>query len=352
MPNFFARDLPPFPTNIPSVQLETFTLADLDDPKEQDRLFETCRTRGFFYLEMDGLTEDAEAIARLAAEEAFQLPVDEKLRYPMRDSIFGYKRVGATRTDAVGTPDTAEFFNVAKDAMLQNDTKNALTPYPKLILDAKPLFARYMNTAHSAGVRILSILAAKLGLPPGTMEGYHRITQGSGDHVRLTHGPPRRTEDLPEIQTPGHTDFGTITILMNWLGGLQVWSDPSRGETGFENIVDPDARIKNGESNTGRWLWVVPPGPGKAIVNLGDAAVKFSGGVLCSGRHRVVPAPGEQGKLNRYSIVYFVRPEDDLVLKRLEAPGIPKGEDDGEQITAKEWIIRQSSALGNKIQRS
>ncbi len=205
-----------------------------------------------------------------------------------------------------------------------------------------------MTTAHQTGLKILSILSTNLGLAPDALVSYHRISEESGDQVRLTRGPPRVSAELPEIQTPGHTDFGTITILFNWLGGLQIWSDPSRGETGFANIVDPTT-----ESDGSGWRWVVPPPAGTAIVNLGDAAVKFTGGVLCSGRHRVVPAPGEQGKLPRYSVVYFVRPEDKAVLRRLKAPGIPDGADeDGEGINAKEWIIRQALLLGNKIERS
>jgi isopenicillin N synthase-like dioxygenase len=228
--------------------------------------------------------------------------------------------------------------------MVDNVTHHALPP---LILDHKPLVSRYMRAAHTAGVRILEVLGARLGLPAGEMARHHRIGRESGDHVRLTRGPPRRSADLPEIQTPGHTDFGTITVLWNWLGGLQVWSDSSRGETGFTNILDPAT------GGSAEWLWVVPPGPGRAIVNLGDAAVKFTGGMFCSGRHRVVPAPGVQGQFPRYSIVYFVRPEDDIVLKKLKASGIPDGGDDeGDGITAKEWIIQQSAALGNSIKRS
>lgn len=156
---------------------------------------------------------------------------------------------------------------------------------------------------------------------------------------------------MSEIQTPGHCDFGTITILFNWLGGLQVWSDPSRGN--FENIVDPESNAgSNGESEKPRWLWVQPPPANHAIVNLGDASVKWTHGVLCSGRHRVVPAPGAQGTFDRYSVVYFVRPEDDVVLKRLEAPGIPKLEAGvkEEDITAKEWIIKQALGLGQPIE--
>lgn len=94
-----------------------------------------------------------------------------------------------------------------------------------------------------------------------------------------------------------------------------------------------------------------PPPPNHAIVNLGDAMVKWTGGALCSGRHRVVPAPGDQGRFDRYSVVYFVRPEDKAVLRRLEAPGIPRlgaGERE-EEVTGKEWILKQAKALRQSV---
>lgn len=71
--------------------------------------------------------------------------------------------------------------------------------------------------------------------------------------------------------------------------------------------------------------------------------------MLCSGRHRVSPAPGEQGKWPRYSIVYFVRPNDDCRLKTLKGKGIPMaGDEDDEGINAKEWIAQQSGKLNMK----
>lgn len=123
---------------------------------------------------------------------------------------------------------------------------------------------------------------------------------------------------------------------MNWLGGLQVWSESSRSA----GPLEPDT--------PGHWLWVAPK-PGCAIVNLGDAAVKFTNGVLCSGRHRVVPAPGEQGMLPRYSVVYFVRPVDKCRLKTLKGSGVPEaGDEEEEGIEAKEWIAQQALGLGTK----
>jgi len=115
---------------------------------------------------------------------------------------------------------------------------------------------------------------------------------------------------------------------MNWLGGLQMES-PSTAS-----------------SATPTWLWV-PPKPGHAVINLGDASVKFTNSVLKSGRHRVVPPPREQAGFARYSVVYFVRPEDDSRLRVLEGKGVPKEEDgEGEGVLAKEWIYQQTLKLG------
>lgn len=49
---------------------------------------------------------------------------------------------------------------------------------------------------------------------------------------------------------------------------------------------------------------VCEPLPGHAIINLGDAMVMFSNGLLKSGKHRVVPAPGEQVHVDRCRVVY------------------------------------------------
>lgn len=82
-------------------------------------------------------------------------------------------------------------------------------PWPSAILDAKPLFDAYMKSAHSVGMTVLAIIADKLGIDFSEFANRHRIEEPSGDHVRITRGPPRATEEMPEIQTPSHTDFGT-----------------------------------------------------------------------------------------------------------------------------------------------
>lgn len=94
------------------------------------------------------------------------------------------------------------------------------------------------------------------------------------------------------------------------------------------------------------WCYVRPL-PGHCIVSLGDALVKFSSNKLRSNIHRVVAPPGRQGEVTRYSLVYFCRPEDDVLLRSLMEGGKEKGEKREEEgVTAKEWILRR--ALGRR----
>jgi isopenicillin N synthase-like dioxygenase len=124
-----------------------------------------------------------------------------------------------------------------------------------------------------------------------------------------------------------HTDFGSVTVLFNRLGGLQVLPPGRNAE----------------------WCYVRPL-PNHAIINLGDAMVKFTNGLLRSNIHRVVSPPGEQANHTRYSLVYFNRPENDVMLKRLDGsemiPPLEKDEVE-EEVNSKDWIIRR--ALGHRI---
>jgi isopenicillin N synthase-like dioxygenase len=116
-----------------------------------------------------------------------------------------------------------------------------------------------------------------------------------------------------------HTDFGSITILFNRLWGLQVLAP-------------------NGE-----WLYVRPL-PGHAIVNLGDSMVKLSNGLLKSNIHRVVTTPGLSDMVDRYSVVYFSRPENDVQMKSLVNDGKEQQYED-HVFTAQEWIARRVKNL-------
>lgn len=70
--------------------------------------------------------------------------------------------------------------------------------------------------------------------------------------------------------------------------------------------------------------------------------MKFTNGLLRSGLHRVTYAPGDQGNLVRNALGYFVRPENNVVLKRLDVGSdVISPLDDGvfeEDVTTSAWV--------------
>lgn len=166
----------------------------------------------------------------------------------------------------------------------------------------------------------------------------HKLNAISGDQIRFVKAPPQE-QSLKGVALGEHTDFGSVTVLFNRLGGLQVRLPdyisaipPSSNET---------ASATESKLCENSWAYVRPL-PGHCIVNLGDALVKFSDGKLRSNIHRVVAPPGDQGSVIRYSLVYFCRPEDDVKLRAL----VEGGEAEDEGVSAKEWILRR--ALGRR----
>lgn len=116
-----------------------------------------------------------------------------------------------------------------------------------------------------------------------------------------------------------------------------------RGVRAVAPASSSSASLSPVESELCRDGWTyVQPLPSHAIINLGDALVKFSNGLLRSNVHRVVAPPGRQGAETRWSLVYFCRPGDGVVLKSLVGG---EGEDE-EEVTAKEWVLRR--ALGRR----
>ncbi|GAB7351605.1 hypothetical protein MBLNU459_g2224t1 [Dothideomycetes sp. NU459] len=379
------HDLPPFPNDVSAAPLLRISLSKLlsGAQDEVDRLWKASCELGFFYLDLrDGeqrsglkspeqeelwsnvweenagteapteqngseikpttgtgtlkgdikvsgeqLLRDAEALFRVG-EELFELPAEEKVKYDLssRGSYFGYKGYGGAVIDAQGTRDRNEFYNVSKDDILEISEP---LPAPEFLDIHRGLLKSYIKHSHAIVSLLLRLLNARLDLPPDRLSSMHRLHAVSGDQVRWVHAPPQPFDDR-RTALGEHTDFGSITILFNRLGGLQVL--PPQGD----------------------WCYVKPL-KGHAVVNLGDAMVKFTGGILRSNIHRVVNPPGEQADSTRMSLVYFARPEDDVLLKVLDDSALIrdkrketvewKGEED---VTAKEWILRR--ALGARGQ--
>lgn len=330
-------DIPPFPNDVPTAPLLRLSYARLQssDPEiakaELDAFFSASKDLGFFYLDMRGHRLGEELLAESeklfgVGKQLFKEGAEElnKYDYSSQMSYMGYKSVGKGVVDAAGNRDRNEFYNAGKDDFL----KQAEKPFahPKTLNNNAELIASYTLHSHALLTTLLTHLNTKLELPPGTLENLHKLSDVSGDHVRWVHSPVQPPSDL-RTALGAHTDFGTLTLLFNRLGGLQVLL-PKINE----------------------WAYVRPL-PGHAVINLADALVKFSGGILRSNIHRVASPPGAQSGEERYSLVYFMRPGDNVNLKRLQGGIIPPLKEGvvEEDVSAKQWIIDKAVA-GTKKQ--
>ncbi|KAL9622567.1 MAG: hypothetical protein Q9160_003064 [Pyrenula sp. 1 TL-2023] len=331
MPSRILTEPPPFPDSVRTAPLLRLSLSKLQsrDRDETDRFLGACKELGFFYLDLKGSADDflVDADALFAVGESlFSLELAEKQKYDLASegSYFGYKQQGAAVVNAQGDVDRNEFYNVSKDDILE---VSAPLPSPSILACNRSLLKSFIMTSHSLVTFMLSLLNTHLQLPKGSLQNLHRLNSPSGDQVRFIKAPPQPHDDR-RTALGAHTDFGSITILFNRLGGLQVLP-PGKGA---------------------EWCYVKPL-PGHAIVNLGDAMVKFTNGLLRSNIHRVMAPPGQQGDHVRYSLVYFSRPENDVPMKRLNGSNgaIPgsDGQEEEETVSSKDWILRR--ALGHRV---
>ncbi|KAH9918577.1 Clavaminate synthase-like protein [Epithele typhae] len=289
--------LPPFPDDVPihPLLIIDYELLLKRDDAEIDKLWKASTELGFWYLKNHGVDPEVDEMFEMGAE-TMRLPLEEKMQYEQGDEgmSFGYKAAGANATNETGALDTVEFINVAKDDALAWPAR-VHREYPSTVNARMESTIRpFVRKSLAVNMTLLNILNDRLGLPEGTLATRHKLEEPSGSEARTIKNPPRPNGMTEEQAAIGaHTDFGSLSFLHNRLGGLQVMVP-----------------------GTNEWQYVRPI-PGHAICNLGDAMAIFSGGILRSNLHRVVPPPKEQGKLERWSLVFFTRPGNSQVLRPL-----------------------------------
>lgn len=168
----------------------------------------------------------------------------------------------------------------------------------------------FIEDSHIISTTILSSLSTSLELSDDSrFENSHRAHKSSKTTAVMQCYP---LTNLPPNTSVGHfthTDTGSITILFNTDWGLQVYNTP-----------------------LARWEYV-PPMPGHAIINVGDALKFLSHQKLQSALHRVVPCPwhGRWVSGPRYALIFFLRPNNDAEFVDTE----------GNTWTADQWLDRK-----------
>ncbi|KAG6332155.1 hypothetical protein ID866_6936 [Astraeus odoratus] len=331
--------LPPFPEDVPtqSLPIIDYELVKTGDEAEIGRLWEAATTLGFWYLKNHGAEQEVKAMFDLGVE-VFALPLEEKLKFEQGDGgrSCGYKRAGANAVDETGLPDTVEYMNIAQDDVL-SFPRIVHRTYPSVMSAAIPSVVQpFVCKALEVNHTVLHVFGQRLKLPEGTLEKLHTRDLPSGSEARLVKKLPMLAKETADrVALGAHSDFGSLSFLHNILGGLQV--------------------LPGGETE---WKYVKPI-PGHAICNVGDALAVFSGGILKSSVHRVVPPPGAQSAYERWSLVFFTRPNNTEILRALADESAiiadavkqhPKGKFET-GATAAEWFSRRTKyqRLGNRV---
>ncbi|KAI0778816.1 Clavaminate synthase-like protein [Trametes elegans] len=319
---------PSFPSDVPTHPLLVvdYKLLVAGDHAELAKLWNAATHLGFWYLRNHGVEWEADAMFDLGAE-TLALPLSEKMKYEQGDNgdSFGYKARGTIATDLNGTRDTVEFLNIAQDDALSWPRPTYRTYPPTVNAHMDRVLIPFVRKSMAVNDTLLAIFERLLGLPKGEIAALHATDEPCGSEARVVKTPPNQGS----AGIGAHTDFGTLTFLHNRLGGLQVLPPGSQ-----------------------EWQYLKPL-PGHAICNVGDALAIFSGGILRSNLHRLMPPPGHQSRYERYSVAFFTRPKNSVVLRPLteqsraisEAVAKNPKEEYFSGATAGEWTARRIRKL-------
>ncbi|KAM4065029.1 2OG-Fe(II) oxygenase superfamily protein [Hirsutella rhossiliensis] len=332
------RDIPPFPENVPTMPMHTVSLAGLNsrDEKTAQQALDACQELGFFLVDLRG-DELGEAVMEeidhlfAVGKDIMDLPQDVKRAFlhDIPRSFLGFKPRGHAKTETE-EPDRFEWFNIGQDGLMGT---TPLQPLPALVHTHLALFTSFLKHAQRIVATVSATLARQLSLPEDTFSSLQTPTKPSGTVVRLIKAFASPAAQDLRTSMIHHTDFGTVTLLANVLGGLQILTPGGCA-------ADEDA-----------WRWVRPQ-PGCLIVNLGDAMVQWTGGLLRSNVHRIRYPPGEQRFVDRYSLALLVRPERDASMRSKVGAEADDAED--ANLTAWEWEVKKAMSLsrGEAVMKS
>ncbi|KAF2675772.1 2OG-Fe-II oxygenase family oxidoreductase [Lentithecium fluviatile CBS 122367] len=285
--------------------LETIDFAKLlaHEEAEVSKLMTACTTAGFFYVDLQGqsgrgLLEDEDSMYKTMSE-FFDQPLDVKMKEDRGSHKHGYKPPGVFAGVETNSRDNYETLKVGWGQLRRIGAKSPLLP--SSVKQHPRLFDDFISKAHLVTMTIMHSLSNALHADPANrLEQHHRDDADSNTTLVLLRYPKDISSSC--VGHNQHTDIGSLTLLFSKQWGLQ--------------ILSPE---------TQKWEWVAPR-PGQAIINVGDSLRFLSGKKLASCVHRVVPT-SETPTEHRYSIAYFLRPEN----------GIQYEDPEGHAISAKQW---------------
>jgi isopenicillin N synthase-like dioxygenase len=258
---------------------------------------------GFVYTSHD-IPEDLLDLAYGQLAEFFSLPAEAKARShrPETHGQSGYTGLLVETAAGRDKPDWKEMYNWGRSVDPAHPLRRL---FPRQFHDARfpeadvPGITETLELLHDRlfdlQQRFLRIVAVGLGADETFFEDL--IVDGSTLNRAIRYPPMAEAGGRAHVWADAHADINIITALPRASApGLQV-----RTEEG--------------------WVDASPPA-GAVILNTGIMLERLTNGLIPSGWHRVVAAPGFTGE--RYSVVQFCHPAPWMVLSPLAACVTPQ----------------------------
>jgi isopenicillin N synthase-like dioxygenase len=294
--------------SIPGIDLGAFMNGDASKRQSiAQEVDEICREIGFLIIENHGVDSDVISRAWDIAETFFTYPDTLKIEAKSGDPGCprGYTPLegeSLAKTRGVETPpDLKETFSSGPLSPPAGHVPNAdfhffygPNIWPTEPAEFQKVWTDYYLAMEALGSRIMSMLAAALGVDDDFFVSYH-----------IHHTSALRCQNYPKTDKPpspgqlragAHTDYGSVTILK-----------PDPAVTGLE--------VK---SPSGNWI-KAPLVKDGFIINIGDLLSHWTNDRWVSTMHRVVEPEqgGAYAGAKRQSIAYFMNPNYDAVIKTI-----------------------------------
>ncbi|KZT02258.1 Clavaminate synthase-like protein [Laetiporus sulphureus 93-53] len=277
-----------------------FSLLSTPEGKKQlaQTLVKAVREYGFFYVKNFNISQERVNRQFSIGKQFYELPLEEKLKYVPEGldngKFNGYVPAGRRILEPVsGIRDHTEIYNIPK---FNGDFGHR---HPEIIQNNLAEIEEFARSLHTEVLDPLHvILADALELPEDYFLNIHKYDKKSEDHLRYmkyTKYTPEENLKLGRIWGRGHTDLGSFTLLFR----------------------QPVAALQIKSPKTGEWKWVKPQ-DGTLTVNTCDALNFLTGGYVKSTIHRVAAPPKDQEHVDRLGLLYFSRPNNDVVLSTIK----------------------------------